>query len=563
LKRKGCSPARTEVTTDPIPNPKGCPYIITGLKYLGLGYSLQESVVLGQFEFWINRGEQIRPGVVRVVKSYSDICEAFGLSMGRSSALKIMRTLNADGLIKKVRAARNGRGSGHRQEWDVHVEEIKRRIESLAKRSGAETYGGWMEFFRREFPEKYHTCKNHPGKYRGCATCRNLKNSDQGTAHTGSTQEDQGTAHTGSGVDSTLVRSETSVQSTLHEGSRRKQEVSRPPIPNSSPFAAKNGAESQNPLRPAPTTGIEFQDRLQPGVAPEDYVNNMYHQFPFCDMGRNLKSKKEQGPGGAVEKLRAIQGNFGEEDFQYSICGFLNAHWGDLDQKRHPLYIYLANPEKYLPNRAPTPKKVFGSPRKAPAPQSAPAPAPVADPAKPPHPLFVEIQKAFKNLYTEADRPMIEATLDDPIMRDNWRTIIHKTRHLPYGDTWCFKQSPKDGKWNYMKIHQRNLDFKLDGDYKAYEEPKPTPVAPSPPAPATQTFKERFSYVGNQAAYSVRPKYPEIYARFQEMTYAISHGTVPYDYKENQPWHWLEELEGMLKKVGARVRETVVIGRPS
>jgi hypothetical protein len=84
--------------------------------------------------------------------------------------------------------------------------------------------------------------------------------------------------------------------------------------------------------------------------------------------------------------------------------------------------------------------------------------------------IFAAILKAFPGVYTEENRTGIEACCDHPIFVANWRTIIHKNRHLPYGDPWPFKK--KDNQWNFLNIHQRVYDSRLEEGYKPLE---PTP----------------------------------------------------------------------------------------
>ena len=104
----------------------------------------------------------------------------------------------------------------------------------------------------------------------------------------------------------------------------------------------------------------------------------------------------------------------------------------------------------------------------------------VKSPSAPPQPrnefqegfrgrIFAAILKAFPGVYPEENRTEIEACCDHPIFVANWRTIIHKNRHLRYGDMWPFRKA-KDGKWNFVKIHQRTYDSQLtEADYKPLE----------------------------------------------------------------------------------------------
>jgi hypothetical protein len=231
----------------------------------------------------------------------------------------------------------------------------------------------------------------------------------------------------------------------------------------------------------------EFSGYLQPGEPPEGFTQNMYNQFGHCRLDKNLRSKRENQPGAAVDRLRSAQERLGEQGFQSALCNYLSSHWGDLDQKRHPLYIFLSNPERFVP--------AGPSRRRAGAPQSSNDNQQASKPG-----LLDEIMDAYpEHLIRGAHEPLVQSQLSDPAFaKDAFRILAEASRivcdRIPNPIVWALSK-----KENWVKAIDGTMDgFKTGPRRLAQDPPKPA-SQPKPELTPRERYVDRKSRLHTRA----------------------------------------------------------------
>lgn len=337
------------------------------------------------------------------------------------------------------------------------------------------------------------------------------------------------------------VNSASNNRTDIHIGVQNKEENSEGEENSLSDFVEDSGNVNTVAAAPSEDTGNAFRDRLQPDVLPEDFVTNMYNQFPYCKLDKKLTSSREQGPGGACDKLRSAQDRLGERDFQLSFCNYLSQHWGDLDQKRHPLYIYLKNPEKYLLDSTPAPT------RRAPRTVAAPMPAPPVIASAAPS-VVDEILAAYPDVLSRRfHAAMIAEQCDDPTFTANWKSILERAsrmnnERIKEPILWALKEG-SDGIPGWQKVKEHRMDAWIE---EAPAVPVPCLVQDTPINPVWTEWK-RWLYERDEmqtlvCRYKLETRLPAVYEEWMLRRIAANSGD-----RKNPPFEHIAWLKPQLE----------------